>query len=409
MASQSDPYGLIVVGSGPAGVAAAASYREAGGEGAVLLLSADEHPPYERPPLSKEALRGDAPELSPIAQADDLGDVEVRLATSVDEVDLVGRTVRAGGEQLPFAALVLAPGSRPVRLPDVDDDAEVRYLRSYADLERLHEAVRHARTALVIGSGFIGCEAAVSLALRGLEVTVVSAEETPQGDRLGERAGALVQDLLVGHGVTFRGGVQTTGIHAPRTVHLDDGTTLEPDLVLVAVGVEAATSFLEGSGVPLHEGSVVVDDHLRAADGVWAAGDAARAQHGLVARPLAVEHWFDAETMGGIAGANAAGADRVWDGVPGFWSQIGEHWLKWAAWGDGYDELEAVERPGGLTVWYGREGVLAGVLTYEADDDYERGEQLVGAGAPFAAGPRGDQPDAEGADAGTEGADAGDA
>ena len=85
----------------------------------------------------------------------------------------------------------------------------------------------------------------------------------------------------------------------------------------------------------------------------------------------------------------------MWDSVPGFWSQVGDHWLKYAAWGDGHDELEAVERPGGLTVWYGREGTLVGVFAYNADDDYERGEQLVAQGAPSAAGARGDQPESD--------------
>lgn len=389
-------YGLIVIGSGPAGVAAAASYLEADGEGPVLLLTADEHPPYERPPLSKESLRGGEPELTPNASADGLDGVEIRLGTTVDAVDLDARAVRAGGEEIPFASLVLAPGAHPRVLDGVDADAEVRVLRTYADLERLAESAGHARTALVVGSGFIGCEAAVSLALRGLDVTVVSSEATPQAHRLGERAGALVEDLLVGHGITLRSGVQISGIRAPRTVHLDDGTTLEPDLVLLAVGVEPSTSWLEGSGLQLHEGRVVVDEHLRAEEGIFAAGDAARAHNATAGRPIPVEHWFDAETMGSVAGAGAAGQDATWDSVPGFWSQIGEHWLKYAAWGDGHDELEAVERPGGLTVWYGREGTLVGVLTYNADDDYERGEQLVAQAAPFAAGPRGEQPEGEG-------------
>ncbi|AKT50474.1 NAD(P)/FAD-dependent oxidoreductase [Arsenicicoccus sp. oral taxon 190] len=379
-------HGLVVVGSGPAGVSAAQAYRDAGGDGPVVIVSADIDPPYQRPPLSKDVLAGVAPaEPVPIDEADpDLQGITLHLGTRVDRVDPQRQVVHAGGREIPYAALVLASGTHPAPLPGADPDAEVRQLRSLADARRLVEAATHARTAVVIGSGFIGCEAAASLARRGVDVTVVTTERGPQVERLGERASRLLRDWLTEEGVVLVTDVQVTGVQARREVHLSDGTTHSPDLVLAALGVAPSTDYLEGSGVQMHEGRVVVDDHLRTSvPGVWAAGDVARAHHAAAGRPIEVEHWGDALTMGEIAARNAAGGDEAWDAVPGFWSEIGDRTLKYTAWGDGFDDVRVDERPGSLTVWYSRDGVVVGALTYEADEDYERAEALVRDGAPI--------------------------
>ena len=387
--------GLLVIGSGPAGVSAAQAYRDAGGPGPIRVVSADEHPPYQRPPLSKDVLRGDAPpEPVPIDDDDpDLRGITVDLRTRVDRVDADARVVHAAGRSFPYRSLVVATGSAPVPLPTAEPDAEVFLLRSHADALRLVEAASHARTAVVIGSGFIGCEAAVSLARRGVAVTVVSTEPAPQRDRLGERASRMLTGWLADEGVAVVPDVRVTGVGAPREVHLSDGTTHSPDLVLAAVGVAPAAGFLEGSGVDLDDGFVVVDARLRTSvPGVWAAGDATLAHNAAAGRPLHVEHWGDALTMGGIAGRNAAGSDETWGSAPGFWSEIGGRTLKHSAWGDGFDEVRVVEHgsagsgdddEAGVTVWYARDGVVVGALTYEADDDYERAETLMTERAPI--------------------------
>ncbi|MTB72588.1 NAD(P)/FAD-dependent oxidoreductase [Arsenicicoccus sp. MKL-02] len=377
-------HGLVVVGSGPAGVSAAQAYSDAGGPGPVTILTADEHPPYQRPPLSKDVLRGElAPEPVAIDGADpELAGITVELRTRVNRIDPDARVVHAGGREIPYAALVLASGATPTPLPTAEPDADVHLLRSLADAERLVEAASHAHSAVVIGSGFIGCEAAVSLARRGIDVTVVTTEQAPQVARLGDRASQLLTDWLAEEGVALVTGGEVTSVRAPREVHLSDGTTRSPDLVLAALGVAPSTDYLAGTGISTHEGRVVVDDRLRTSvDGVWAAGDVTRAHNAAAGRPLHVEHWGDALTMGEIAGRNAAGADESWTAVPGFWSEIGDRTLKHVAWGDGFDEVRVVERPGGLTVWYAQDGVVVGALTYEADDDYKRAEQLVTEGA----------------------------
>lgn len=387
-----DTYKLVVIGTGPSGLGAARAYLEAGGETPVLLVTAENTAPYERPPLSKQTLRDErAPEPTELGEPKD---VEVRLGSTVTGVDADARTVQLGDQTVAFEKLVIATGSTSRALPDLDDSAYVHYLRSFADLQKLHEAVGHARTAVVIGSGFIGCEAAISLAMRGIAVTMVSAERAPQIDRLGEHAADAISEILRGYDVEVRCATSIGQLRAPRTLHLTDGTTLEPDLILAAVGAQPATGFVDETTVQMHEGRVVVDSHMRSSvPDIYAAGDAARAANARAGRPVPVEHWGDAEVMGQVAGADAAGAQAQWDTVPGFWSELGEHTLQYAAWGDGYDASEVVERAGGFTVWYGQEGALVGVLAYNADDDYDRGMQLIAQGVSLDAAVRGDQPE----------------
>lgn len=396
---------LAVIGSGPAGVSAARAYLEAGGPGPVVMLTSDSDEPYERPPLSKQVLAGNIPAEGQPIEGTALPDgVELRRDTTVTDVDLQAHTLQAGGEQLGFDRLIVAAGASPNALPTAEPDAEIHVLRSLDHAQRLVTSAQHARSAVVIGSGFIGCEAAASLARRGIQTTLVSTEEAPQLKRLGEQASAQITQWLVGLGVEVRTGVRVSGVQAPRTVHLDDGITLSPDLVLAAAGVTPGGGLLEGTEAMIHEGRVVADEFLLAVPGVWVAGDAARAHHGLAGRPLPVEHWGDALAMGETAGFNAAqdaqghdGGHRAWESIPGFWSTIGEHTIKYSAWGDGYESVEFVERTGGFTAWYGdAEGRLVGVLTYNADDDYERGQALLEVGATVTEAAAGDRPGSEG-------------
>lgn len=378
-----DSYSLIVIGSGPGGVSAARSYLKSGGAGPVLLLTTDEELPYQRPPLSKEALRSsDAPAHTPIEDDEHLAGIEVRLSSPVSAVDLSRRRVRVAAQEFGFDQLVLAPGSHPAVLPDMPSDVDSHVLRTVADLRRLTTAAGHAQTAVVVGSGFIGCEAAASLAIRGLEVTLVSPETAPQQKRLGDHPAAAITGWLTSLGVRLRLGVEVSSVEAARRVHLSDGMTLEPDLLLLALGVTPSTAFLDSSGLDQKDGRICVDQRLETAtSGVYAVGDAALAQHAVAGRAIAVEHWGDAESMGKVAGRNAAGGSEVWDTIPGFWSEIGEHTLMYAGWGDGFDRLEVVEDGDAFTVWYARDSMLVGVLAHQTEDDYERGRALIAAHA----------------------------
>ncbi|WP_129658600.1 NAD(P)/FAD-dependent oxidoreductase [Rothia halotolerans] len=380
---------LLIIGSGPAGVSAARSYADSGGPGTVLIVTADADRPYQRPPLSKEMLAGEQPvHPQPIEEEGLPEQVSLLLGTEVTAVDRSARTVLCrtseGMRSIRYSQLVMALGSRPKPLPGVEDGARVHLLRSLRQAGALAEAAAGARSAVVVGSGFIGCEAAASLAARGVRTTMVTPEPTPQAARLGEKAGAHVADWLRGAGVRVLAGTQVEAVRAPCTVRLDDGTEIPADLVLAAVGVEQNGEVPDAAGFPTEEGRVLVDEQLRAGAAEWAAGDLAEARHAVAGRRLAVEHWGDALSMGEIAGHNAAAAltrgaePRAWDAVPGFWSVIGDRTLKYAAWGDGYSTAHPVEHDDGFTVWYAdAEGVLVGVLTHQADEDYERGSELI--------------------------------
>jgi 3-phenylpropionate/trans-cinnamate dioxygenase ferredoxin reductase component len=374
---------LVVVGGGPAALEAVRAYREGGAGGDVVLVSADEYLPYNRPPLSKDFLRGESEEDAlPLEDGDFYRhhDIEVRLGTRAQALDTGRRVVTLGdGETLGYGWCILACGALPKPLPVPGAEGSgVRYLRSRHQARELREAAAAARSAVVIGSGFIGCEAAASLARRGLAVTLVSMEDGPQVARLGKAASGVLRAWLEDDGVSLRLGVEVEAIEHGR-VRLDGQTSAEGDLLLVAGGVEPEVGIAAGAGLAVAAGRVQVDAHMRSSvAGVLAAGDVAFAFNAAAGRHLAVEHWGEALAMGRVAGQTAAGLEASWAEVPGFWSTIGDRTLKYAAWGDGFDDASLVDHGGGaFTVWYSREGVTVGVLTHDADHDYEHGRRLI--------------------------------
>ncbi|MEA2294624.1 MAG: 3-phenylpropionate/trans-cinnamate dioxygenase ferredoxin reductase component [Solirubrobacteraceae bacterium] len=367
---------VVIVGGGPAGLAAARGYREAGGRGSVHLVTDDDRPPYERPPLTKEFLRGELDE-SELA-LDLIDDIEIVFGEAV-RLDVEAKALLLdGGLRLDYDGCVLATGAEPMRLPIPGaDDERVYIVRSARDSIRLASVVRAGLRAVVIGTGFIGCEAAASMAMRGAQVTVMGMEDVPQAARLGEDAGRRLAGYLTELGVELRLGASIERV--------DD---LDVDAIVMATGVRPRVELAARAGLRLGErgGAIATDGGLRTtADCVYAAGDVCEAQHPVAGRPLRVEHWGEALTQGEIAGRRLAGdSEAAWDGVPGFWSTIGVHTLKYAAWGDGFETARLVDHGGGAwTVWYtGADAACVGVLTHERDADYERGAELIAAGEP---------------------------
>lgn len=369
--------GVIIVGSGPAGVAAADSFREHDTDTPVRIFSADIDPPYARPPLSKEYLRGQTDDVA-LHPAQWFADrsIEFTRGAPIDRVDLTERVVHVSGEDRPFDILILACGAAP-KTPPIPGGERARALRSLADAAALRDAAGTATSAVVIGSGFIGCEAAASLAQRGIPVTLVAPGALPQEKRLGTEAAERLRDLVTDSGVRHVGGVAVTEI-TEAGVRLDNGVTIDCDLVLAATGVAPQSRIAAEAGLQIRNSRIVVgSDMATSAPGVYAAGDVALARHEVAGRHLAIEHWQDATDQGTVAGACAAGHHAKWDAVPGFWTSIGEATLKYHAWGDGYERSRLLERTDGFTVWYDTGSAVVGVLTYRADDDYDLGERLI--------------------------------
>jgi 3-phenylpropionate/trans-cinnamate dioxygenase ferredoxin reductase subunit len=378
---------IVVIGSGPAALATVRGYRDAGGDGALAIVGEEPQLPYERPPLTKEFLRGESDRDELVLERSSWYDeqsVELHLGSRAVRIDPArGEVVLESGARLPADACVLATGARPLRppLPGAEHD-DVLEMRRVGDSERLAARAATSDRAVVVGSGFIGCEAAASLALLGLEVTIVTGEELPQKTRLGFAAGAHIADWLRDAGVTLLPEVEVRSIEDARGVRLADGPELAADLVLLATGVTPNGDLATDVGLELRDGAVPVDSSMRSLHPfISAAGDVARAQNELARRPLRVEHWGDALAQGEVAGRALAGQDAVWEEVPGFWSTIGSRTLKHAAWGDGFDDARAVEHDNGaFTVWYTRAAVVVGVLTHERDEDYDRGRRLIAHG-----------------------------
>lgn len=385
-----EPERIVIVGAGPAGLATARSYRDCGGTAQLTLLGAEPLAPYKRPPLTKQYLRGEigGDEL-PIEQLEwfTANTVELRLGTSVEEIEPARCAVTlADGEELAADTIVLATGSEPIR-PELRgaDDPSVLTIRTLPDSKRIIEQAGNGEPVVVVGTGFIGCELAASLAMRGSLVTLIGQERLPNVHRLGPEGAAPIAAWLGELGIELIADANVSAIYEGETVELQDGRQVSGSCVVLAAGVRPRGSLAQAAGLEMRDGAVVVDAGMRSSSaphGVLAVGDVACAYNAVAQRHLRVEHWGDALGHGEIAGRTLAGADASWSDVPGFWSTIGPHTLKYAAWGDGYEEARLVKHPdGAFTVWYGRDGATVGVLTHERDEDYERGSKLIREGA----------------------------
>ena len=382
---------LVVVGGGPAGLATARAYRDAGGLARVTILSAEPYPPYNRPPLTKDFLRGESGRDDLPIEAEGWyrkNDVELRLSTVVESLDRERAVVETDtGEQFHYDACVLATGSEPVRIPVPGaDDPEILVMRTVENSARLRARVGKGDRAVVVGSGFIGCEVAASLALRGAGVTLVSLEELPQEERLGEEVGGRIRCWLEDYGVDLRLGTALEGIErrdGGYSVATEDGADISAGTVLFGTGVEPRLGLAEAAGLEV-DGGVVADSSMRtSAPGVFAVGDIVSAFNESAGRHVSVEHWGDALEHGRIAGTVIAGGDAAWSMAPGFWSTIGDKTLKYWAWDGGWDEHAFEDRGGSFVVRYGRDGVLVGILTHGADEDYENARTPIERGDPF--------------------------
>jgi 3-phenylpropionate/trans-cinnamate dioxygenase ferredoxin reductase subunit len=370
-------------------VACARAYREHGGRVSVLMLGEESIVPYRRPPLSKEFLRGelDAGELAVEPErwfAEN--DVQLQLDSCVSAIDPESGTVTVQGEALAARTIVLATGSEPIRegIAGLEHPA-VMTLRTLADSTRLAERARPGSDIVVLGTGFIGCEVAASLAMRGAHVTLLGEEPLPQARRLGPAAAQWIAGWLEEAGVSLEMEIEAMAVHDGRALELKDGRRFAGDALVLGLGARPRSELAQSAGLPLSDGAVCVDSRLRVPETggrVLAIGDVAAAENATAGRRLRVEHWGEALEHGRLAGGTLAGADAAWDSVPGFWSTIGAHTLKHAAWGDGFAQAHLVEYgEDAFTVWYlDEEGEIVGVLTHERDADYDRGRQLIASG-----------------------------
>ena len=337
---------FVIIGAGAAGYAAAQTLREEGFRGRIAMITREDRAPYDRPNLSKDYLHGHAePEWMPLRAEDFFTehDIELLFNREVTRVDARAKTiVFEGGDKMDYDALLVATGGAPVRLNIPGSDLkDVCVLRSFADADSIIEIASRSRRVVVVGASFIGMEAAYSLRERGLDVTVVAPSAEPFETTLGNEIGAVFRHEHEKHGVRFKLGsivYRFEGIHDVEAVTLDNGESIETDMVVVGAGVRPATNFLEGVELD-KSGGVVVDSRLRAADGLYAAGDIVNFADSRTGQRMRIEHWRTAQQQGRTAARNMLGHDVAFAAVPFFWTQQFDITLRYVGHATSWDEI----------------------------------------------------------------------
>ncbi|HTO07488.1 MAG TPA: FAD-dependent oxidoreductase [Myxococcota bacterium] len=386
---------VAIVGASLAGLRAAESLRRLGYQGRLLLVGAEKHLPYDRPPLSKEILQGrwDVDRLALRKRPYQELALDLRLGTRATRLDVAARELALDdGTRERFDALVIASGAAPRRLPGQPALEGVHLLRSLDDSLALRAALERKPRVAVIGAGFIGAEVAASCRARGLSVTLVEPLPAPLARALGTEMGSVWAQLHLDHGVDLRCGVGVTAIEGAGRVErvvLSDGARVEVDLVVVGIGAAPETGWLEGSGLALGDG-VICDSYCAAAPGIFAAGDVARWHNPLFDEVMRIEHWSNAVEQGTYVAERLAGSDlgaQPFAPVPFFWSDQYDAKIQFAGRMRGDDELRVVA--GSLaqrkfTALYGRAGRLTGVLAMSRPRDLARYRRLIAERAGFA-------------------------
>ncbi|HVX70071.1 MAG TPA: FAD-dependent oxidoreductase [Mycobacteriales bacterium] len=388
-----DPH-LVVVGASLAGLRAAESARRSGFTGAITLVGAEEHLPYDRPPLSKDFLTTDA-EPAPTLLRDETVlrdlDIHLRLGTTATGLDTEDRVVATDAGDVAFTSLVLATGATPRMLPGAGRLRGVHVLRTLDDARAIRRAVDAGARTVVVGAGFIGSEIASSARARGCDVTVVEALPTPLARPVGETMGRVLAALHEKHGTRLRVGVGVDGLEGDgdvRAVRLADGTRIQADLVVIGIGVTPNVAWLAGSGLEIGDG-VECDAHLCAGvAGVYAAGDIARWHNPTFDTRMRLEHWTIAAEQGGVAGRNAVdpAAATAFETVPYFWSDWYGKRIQMVGVASGADEIATVAGdPDGDTfvVLYRHGDRLLGALTLEARSQVMKYRAMLATGASW--------------------------
>ena len=338
---------FVILGGGAAGCAAAQMLRQMKFSGRIILISESEQPPYDRTKLSKAYLQqdeaGDVDLLKPISFYKRYN-IMLKTATKATKLSAKTQTITCDdGETIQYDALLLATGGKVKKIPMDGSDLEgVFTLRRAQDARAILNASKLAKKVVVVGSGFIGMEVASSLNQQGLEVTVVTPDSVPFKKVLGERVGRLMMQIHESHGVSFRLESKVTafrGDGSVSAVELESGEVLPADMVVVGIGVQPATEFIEGIELDEDDQSVPVNQYLQAAPNVYAAGDIAQFPHFMTGKPVRIEHWRLAMQHGRTAAQNMTGENVAFKSVPFFWTGQYDVKLRYIGHAEQWDEV----------------------------------------------------------------------
>jgi 3-phenylpropionate/trans-cinnamate dioxygenase ferredoxin reductase subunit len=383
---------IVVVGASLGGLRAVEGLRRRGYEGRIVWIGAEAHLPYDRPPLSKQVIRGEwGGERTALKTNYEALGAELRLGRRAVSLSPGDRTVVLDdGESVHYDGLVIATGASARNLPGALPQG-VHVLRTLDDALRIRERLQGSPRVAIVGAGFIGLEVAASCRALGLDVTVVELLQVPLAHAVGRRMGEDIVNLHRDRGVTVRNGIgveRVLGDDVVQGLALTDGTVVAADLVVVGIGVVPETAWLEGSGVALDRG-VVCDDRCRTnVPSVVACGDVVRAPNALFGEVMRVEHWSNAVDQAQIAVAALLDGDAAPPNaaVPYFWSDQYDLKFQFAGRVVESDELRIVQgsvAEKNLVAHYGRAGKLRGVLAVNQPGAFLRGRKALGEGASF--------------------------
>jgi 3-phenylpropionate/trans-cinnamate dioxygenase ferredoxin reductase component len=375
----------VIVGASLTGARAAETLRAEGFDGRVVLTGAEDERPYERPPLSKDYLRGELGREKVYVHPEGFyaeNDIELRLGRTAVSLDSTSRELELDdGERLRYDRLLLTTGAEPRRLaiPGAELDG-ILYLRSVEDSDALRARLDRGGAVVVVGSGWIGSEVAASARQRGLEVTVIDPASVPLERVMGAEVGAIYRDIHTEHGtrMLMRTGVEAfEGDKAVERVRSSDGRVLECDFVVVGVGVVPRIELVVESDIVLANG-IVVDEHLQTnVPGVFAAGDVANAHHPFYGEPIRVEHWANALNQGPAAARNMLDQAAAYERLPYFFSDQYEVGMEYTGFARSWDRVVFRGDPATrefVAFWLVEDRVVAGmnVNVWDVSDPIKR-------------------------------------
>ena len=383
---------FVIVGAALAGAKAAAELREQGFDGRLLLIGDEAELPYERPPLTKDYLRGESPrEKAQVHPEPFYADqaIELMRGRSVTALDAAAHRITLDdGDELHYERLLLATGAapRPIELPGAQLDG-VRYLRTLADCDELRARLRDGARVAVVGAGWIGCEFAASARQLGAEVTMIAPGAAPLERVLGPQIGAIYGDVHREHGVELLLG---TGVEAfegasrLERVRVSDGRVVDCGLALVGIGAAPRTGLAAAAGLDVDDGILVDASLATSAPDVFAAGDVAIAWHPFYEQRVRVEHWANALHQGPAAARSMLGLTVSYDRIPYFYSDQYDVGMEYSGLARSSDELIFRGDPQGreFVAFWLADGVVVAGMNVNVWDVNEHVQALIRAGTP---------------------------
>jgi 3-phenylpropionate/trans-cinnamate dioxygenase ferredoxin reductase component len=386
---------FLLIGAGFASAHCASELRKREAEGSIVLVGREPEPPYERPPLSKEYLRGEAAREDAYVHPPDWYEengVELRTGTNVMGLDLEARAARLqGGEELEFEKALIATGAN-VNILRVEGAGQegIHYLRAFGNSDGIREAAAAAERVVLIGGSYIGCEVAASLTAKGTKCAIVTMEEVVLSRTFGEEVGRWFHELLESKGVEIHGGETLEAFEGEgnvKAVVTESGKVVEGDCVVVGAGVKPDVMLAKRAGLEVEDG-IVCDETLQTSvEGIYAAGDVCSYESRVHGRRLRVEHWDVAMQQGMHAARGLMGESAPYEVVPYFFSDLAD-WvgLEYVGPATEWDELvwRGDRDAGEFAVFYLKDGKVAGALTVERSEDLAHARTLLAEGVDVA-------------------------